>query len=358
MGNEKVSQLIELLATDLAYDDVLLITDTSQKESKKIETGQLLLFIENSGSFFAYDALHANTASYITSSGVIGNVLSATSASYALSSSWSDNSKSSSHSISSSTSNTSSYSLTCVTHTTNADTASYLQYSGFINGTASCALTSALAISALNSYNLLYSGQPNGTASWAISASNANTASYVSPLLILNTASYALSSSNADSASYLIGGFVQPVKAWASVTWSVAGRAYPQVYQSNNINSIKWLGTDFTRPATGHTFTYDTVWIQYGVTFTTPLNSSNYMLMGNCYQPYAYNKGSGNKGTSPQAFVVLHPVYSQQTTTKFTMSIGIPYGSALDTDLPDYLTQQPGLYPDGIYPYMNFQILG
>ena len=183
-NNEKVSSLLELFATDVESRDIFLVTDMSQRESKKLEVGQLLLFIENSGSFLAYDSFHAATASYILASGIDGVVAVAANASHSISSSWT------SFGVSSSYANTSSFAFFASSSANNnADTASFLKYTGTPNGTASYSMNSLAADSSTTAYNLFYNGLPNGTASLAISASN------------VISSSYSVTSSNADSSS-------------------------------------------------------------------------------------------------------------------------------------------------------------
>jgi hypothetical protein len=196
-NNEKVSDLLVLYASDLQSNDILLATDVSARESKKLEVGQLLLFIESSGSFFAFDSAHANTASYISASNIDGIVAITTNASHSISSSWSDQSLSSSHALNS---NSASYSLLCVV--TDSDTASFLNYTGASNGTASNAVTSSYSIESLGALNLLYFGADNGTASYAISASSANASLYSVTTTNADTSSVSISSSYSDASLY------------------------------------------------------------------------------------------------------------------------------------------------------------
>lgn len=198
--NERVSQLLELFATDIQSDDLLLITDMSQRESKKLEVGQLLLFIENSGSFDAFNAAHADTASYILSTNIAGIINFALNTSNSLFASVSDFATSSSYT------QTASFALVGQTmHAQDADTASFLQYSGFNNGTASYSLNSNVAANASTAFNLFYNGIPNGTASWAVTASkalNSTTASFALTTLVSVTSSYALTSSVSITSSF------------------------------------------------------------------------------------------------------------------------------------------------------------
>jgi hypothetical protein len=195
--NEKVSNLLELYATDIQTNDILLATDMSVRESKQLEIGQLLLFIESSGSFFAYAAAQANTASYVSANNVDGIVAAATNASQSISSSWANYAGSSSYAA---TSSLASYALSSAN--TNANTASFLQYTGTPNGTSSYSVTASSANAAATAYNLFYNGQPNGTSSWAVNASNAISSSYSITSSNSNTASFAILASSAITSSY------------------------------------------------------------------------------------------------------------------------------------------------------------
>lgn len=195
-NNEKVSDLLELYATDIQSNDILLATDMSVRESKKLEIGQLLLFIESSGSFFAYDSAHAGTASYILASGVDGIVAAANNASHSITSDTSNLSNSSSYA---STSSLAIYALTSANN--NSDTASFLKYIGISNGTASYSVTALSANTSAATSFLFYSGNPNGTASFAISASNVISTSYSFSSSNSNTASFAFSSTTSAFAS-------------------------------------------------------------------------------------------------------------------------------------------------------------
>src|ERR1035437_2187386 len=160
MANEKVSQMTQLSAAEVASDDLLLITDISARESKRITTSDFLKYIESTGSFNVYHSSLADSASYVLGSNVNGIIKS---------SSYSLNSDTSSYSIKSILSDTSSYSKTAsfalntigsgttiITGSTYpitsswsiesilSKTSSFLQYvNGTSNGTASCALSSS-----------------------------------------------------------------------------------------------------------------------------------------------------------------------------------------------------------------------
>ena len=320
-NNERVSQLIGLSASDLQTEDILLITDMSQKESKKLELGQMLLFIESSGSFIAYTSLQADTASYISVNNIDGIVPVALVASQSISASFATRAMSSSYATNTSTS---SYSAFCNISITNSDTASYLKYSGNPNGTASYALNALASDVSTNSQFLIYTGGNNGTSSYAI---NARSSSYAV------TSSYAVISSYAESASYLIGDY-NPIKAWAQVTFSTTGASaneFPELYMNFNISDIRFLND----------FTATDKWTQFGVNFINPLPSINYTLIGIGYQPY---------GSDEPAGIILHPIYSNRTVLGFTMSI-----STVDAS---WYAPTTGIYPSNEHSYISFQILG
>lgn len=215
-NNERVSQLIELFATDLQSDDLFLVTDMSQRESKKLEMGQLLLFIESSGSFNAYSSVQASSASYVRASDIDGTVTSA---------SFSDKSHLSDLATSATNATSASYALTASALSNNISsvaTASFLQYSGVPNGTSSYALSAGSAViatsavNATNTTNLIYTGVANGTASYAISSSVSNTAksaSYVENTQSSSYSAYAVSAGSAGVASYASNG----ITGYASV---------------------------------------------------------------------------------------------------------------------------------------------
>jgi len=246
MANERVSQLQDLLASATEPNDLLLVTDVSQKESKRMEIGQLLDYIQSSGSFFAYHATTADTAAYVKSTNVDGIVAEATLSTQSLSSSVSDYAISSSYSLHS---DTASYTIFSSVNVANADTASFLQYSGAPNGTASYAILSNASNVATVASNLLYSGVPNGTSSYSISASavincsHSTTASYSNVTSMAVTSSYSIVSDNtvqsisssyadqaahADTASYISNTFYGPkfitpitiVSTTAAVPWT------------------------------------------------------------------------------------------------------------------------------------------
>ena len=211
-NNERVSQLLELFEVELQPNDIFLMTDTSQHESKKLEVGQLLLFIENNGTFYAYHAITADTASYVASSNIDGIVGVAAIASSSISASWAQNA--------------------VAANITNAQTASYLLYSP-TNGTASYAINANTANTASLASKLFFNGQPNGTSSWSqtasvsisssiasaswasVSSSFAQSASWASSSVVAQTASFFT-----NQASFIYRGptFITPVQFYNSTS--------------------------------------------------------------------------------------------------------------------------------------------
>jgi len=216
MANKRVSELAPIVAADLDFADLLLLSDITAHESKKLALQDLSSFILLggllTGSLFgtASYAIHALSASYAPF----------ISASYAKTSSWAYNistasyalaALSASYSLSSSYCITASYALTSsvqlVYSSAFADysrTASYLLFTpGSTNGTASYALSASYFLGTAQvsaSYALTSSWAWNSiTASRSVSARNADTASFVFTASFLSfngiangTASYAL----------------------------------------------------------------------------------------------------------------------------------------------------------------------
>ena len=361
-GNERVSQLVELFASDLQFDDVILATDTSQKESKKVEIGQLLLYFENSGSYSAYSALTALTASYVAASNVNGTVAVALNSTRSISSSWSPYAISASNAVSASftTYAQTSYISTSIANTASyleypnnstasyainsllssyTNTASYLQYiNGFINGSSSYALTCSTAIISNNSLK----ANTSLSSSWATSSITSLSSSYSSYSVYSLSSSYSSCSvystsssfaSQSLTASYLIG-FVGPTKAWAQIIWNSLEVNAPTIYNNYNIASFIYSNR-FSSPDT--TTYYD----QFLVSFQTPLANSNYILVGTAYAGYSY--------IAP-AYPILDPFHANRTTLGFTMSVATP------SDV-NWYGAVSGFYGQRI-PQMSFQILG
>jgi hypothetical protein len=210
IGNQRVSQLVELTANEVVPQDLLLIIDVNANESKRIQVSELGLWLNESSSFYVVHALLADTASYVLGNNVYGPV---SSASYALFSSTASFAQLVNQAISASYASTASFALN--SNSGSANTSSYLIYQGFPNGTASYALNAATADTAAATSFLLYFGGNNGTASYAITTQNvqhaiiSDTASYLDNSVSgsVATASYALfaqQTAQPNSSSYLI----------------------------------------------------------------------------------------------------------------------------------------------------------
>jgi hypothetical protein len=194
MANERISQLNNLPAANVASNDLFVISDMSLPESKNLTAIDLKTYVLGSGISSSSYSSNSNLAKYATSS---------------LSSSWASsslNSISSSHSATSSLANIATYAL-------NAPTAAQVSY-------ATSSLSASWASSSLSS----------------ISSSFANTSSYSttsSYALVTGMAiAYAENSQNAVSASYASSAGSADI---ASVALSLVNS---DINQSGNIASI------------------------------------------------------------------------------------------------------------------------
>ena len=195
MGNQRVSDLTQITATELALNDLLLVSDVNAFQSKKLTFDDLINFLFPDDTFsgslhgtasWAYNALTASyvlapTSSFAHSSSVTQNALTA---SYALVSQIASGSLTASYALTASLALFSSVQFVYTSSFSNYTlTASYLQYTpgGADNGTASFALTASF-----------FSGPTNLTTSYALFAEEVATA---------DTASTAVSSSNSNTAS-------------------------------------------------------------------------------------------------------------------------------------------------------------
>ena len=336
MPNEKVSQMTMLTAAEIAASDIFLVGDMSAQESKRMTADQLLLYFESSGSFNALTAIQSSTASYILGSRVDGSVVS---------SSFSSNTVSSSHAVRSDIAVTASYAV-AVAASSASLSASFIIGNGAASGTASYAVRSGTATTAILAANMSF---PNtSTASYSISSSTSVSSSYSQTSSFAdrsNTASFALgiaTASYANVAGYA-NDFNSPIKAWAMITWSV-GQSYStpsgnsNVYMNNNIAGFTYL-SNFA----SSTYYY----FNYGIVFSNALPSNNYILIGEAYAPY-YHPQKGD--------VIFHPVYSNRTTTGCTMSIALD--AALTVPVSDWFVVISGSYPADQWPYLTFQVIG
>ncbi len=206
MSNKRVSELAQITVGDLNSADLLLLSDVSAQESKKLTLADLNSYILTdgnlSGSFFGTASWSENskTASYIavvptasfalTASFVLGGGGSSVSASYAASSSNALFSQTASFAQSVGSAQTASF----ATSSRFADSASFVIYTGGNNGTIFQAINAVTATTATNTT----SASNAVTASFARSASNAQIAIHAASSdtsLSASTALYALTAS-------------------------------------------------------------------------------------------------------------------------------------------------------------------
>lgn len=194
MANEKVSQMTPLSAAELALDDVFLITDTSQKQSKKISAQDVLTYFEATGSFNAFHATTADTASFMSGVNVTGIVNSASHANISDSSSFSTRAV-----LAVSASYAASASVVSVL---SATTSSY----SFTSDTSSLSNTASfISLAQSSSFLVSTPGVNNGTSSYSLNSLTTSTASFA---LSINTASYANRSGTSDLSN--TASFVSP----------------------------------------------------------------------------------------------------------------------------------------------------
>ena len=190
MANKRISELASITSTGLATDDLFLLADVSAVESKKLPVLQLTNYLQANitSSLTSSYALTSKSASYLNYNGYNNGTASFTiTSSYNISSSHANLTDTSSHAL---------YSISA----SYAKTASYVV-------SASYAVTSSVYVMTSVTYAnsasyLIYTGGPNGTASYAVNANSSltsNTASYLSG----GTASYALYTPLAKTASHL-----------------------------------------------------------------------------------------------------------------------------------------------------------
>jgi hypothetical protein len=269
-GNKRVSQLVKLTASEVSFDDLFLIIDFSAAESKKISIQDIGIYLNASGSIFAYHSIISDTASYIRATGVDGTVLSS---SYSVKSSISDSSLVSLNSITSSYANTSSWAINSLNvgggttlytgstypitsswteKTVFSNSSSYLIYSGFPNGTSSYALStqntyhatisdtasfvnisgkvpsSSWADNSINSINsinsqtssyLVYNGFPNGTSSYALASARVGVTGIID-YGIFNATTQSISSSQLDKVD-IFPGLGQPVSTNVEIVGTI-----------------------------------------------------------------------------------------------------------------------------------------
>lgn len=230
MANKRVSELVQITSGELSSADLLLLSDVSAQESKKLTLGELNSYILTdgnlSGSFFGTASWSNNSQ---TASLLLGTVQSASfalTASYALnggsggmttSASWASSSLSSSFSTTASFAQNvrSAATASFATSSKFSDTASFVTYTGTNNGTIYNAINAVTATSATTATNAT-----NATsASFAISASVARSASFSATSITAASASFA---SFAATASVGITTNIQSSASWASSSISAS----------------------------------------------------------------------------------------------------------------------------------------
>jgi hypothetical protein len=337
MSNKRLSELNELIAADVKSDDLFLVTDTLSTvlESKKIRASSLKSYILNNGSITGTvsNSINADTASYIDPLKV-GLIQSS---SYSISSSWSDKSFLSLYS------NTASYIDAInvdgsVPSSSYSDTASYVNYS-YNNGKVEYSQTTSYCENAQTSSFLFYTGIPNGTASYALSSGVFNfdgTASYLRYTGIPNgTASFALNITNPEitssylrlvagrtngSASYALTSSVSTSSSFASKSLQTNFLNYNGVYNGTSSYSIKSKYSDDSNNANNANFS----------------NVSNLSYTSN-KSDYAENSGTSSlSGTS--SYCTLTASYALIAGTVSDPSLFRIYGPYNSNDVDGFST--------------------
>jgi hypothetical protein len=361
MANEKVTQMVELPAGEIAANDLFLLVDTSAKESKKLQASSFVDYIVNSASFNSVSASFTDSSSYVNPAGV-GLIASA---SYAI------RSTTASYAHITPSAETASYALisqTAAGTIVNAETASFLKYTTNVdNGTASYALSASFVKLSNTASFILYTGDNTGTASYALSAKSSsysrnadssswsiyaktasylldvglsvesashalrsNTASYLEatashaniaitssfigyvPGVNSGTSSYTMNAEQAITSSYVSSDAPNVIKAWATLYW-MAGKANTTIYKSYNIASVDYLDDGAAHPG-------ETIFTRWKVLFENDLPSTNYTLIGTVQKYY------GSTGAAQRGDVLIWPedISQPKYVNGFTMSMKIP----------------------------------
>lgn len=240
MANKRVSELTQLTSGELATGDLLLISDVSAQESKKVTLGDLNSYILTDGNL---TASLLGTASWSenskTASYVLGSIQSASyalTASFALnggsggsttSASWASSSLSSSFATTASFAQTvrSAATASFATSSKFADSASFVIYSGNNNGTIANAIS---AVSATTSTSASFAATARSS-SFATTASFAQIATFAQSASNVSSASFA---SYAATASVGITTNIQTSASWASSSISASYSTYAEESQT------------------------------------------------------------------------------------------------------------------------------
>ena len=270
IGNKKISQLVELIESDVLPDNLLVIIDTNAKESKKIKVSELSSWFNSNGSIESSSYAATSSWTYnIVGGGIIPSSVassswasSSVSSSYAVSASYASNGGGSGGvipgnfydiKVSWASSSVSSSWSTCSIY---SDTSSFLYYiPGGNNGTASYAMVAGTVLttsaswassSISSSYSISSSWTDNSTSSsYSINsdtASISNTSSYLfyDGITENGTASYSISSSwasssiLADTASYFNNAIGKVASAIWSDTSGISNSSSYLIYSPNN----------------------------------------------------------------------------------------------------------------------------
>ncbi len=275
MANKRVSELAPIYASSLQPQDLLLLADVVNHESKKLTLSDLGSYINASGSFTgtasfattasyaiaASTAVSATSATNAATASLSSQALNAITASFAITSSFSFTSISSSHADTASIASVTSASFAQNSaNASQASTASYLFFTpGVVNGTASFSITSSyvsgLVASASHATvaDFALSGSGFGgssvssswasqslSASFAVSASHANVADIAQVGITTNFQSSASWASQSLSSSYALNAsFVKNAETASYIAFAVPVQGvFLAITQSNLVSQL------------------------------------------------------------------------------------------------------------------------
>lgn len=314
MANKRLSELNELQAIDIQPDDLTLTTDVSVLESKKLRLQSLKNWILNDpGSITASHATTSDSSSYLiyTLGKSNGTASFSITASYVKSSSWSDRSNISENANTASYVNSDNIHGT-ISNSINALTASHLIYQGYYNGSASYALTSSYVENSRSSSYIWYTGIPNGTASYALNCPCSSAFSETASYLLYNgsrpngTASLALKAELVNSASYLIySSLISNGTSSFSISSSYSSRSYISsqsyflhyagTYNGTSSHALTTAYADlagttlFSRLSTSSSWASQSFSSSYAMTSSRVIGSSSYALTASyCTETASY----------------------------------------------------------------------
>ena len=241
MANARISELAPIVANQLTSQDLLLVSDVTAYESKKLTFGDLSTYILSggavSGSFYGTaswaknsvstsyapyqpSSSYALTASYVTNGVTPGG-------SYNITTSFSSGSLTSSYSTTASYVNSSSFSNTTLTANL-ANSTSYLIYNaGANNGTASYSVNTLTASYTLTGGGVVSGGSYNITTSYA---SSSLSSSYITASNVFGIVVSASHANYADVALVGITTNIQSTASYASSSLSSSYSTYARFY--------------------------------------------------------------------------------------------------------------------------------